>query len=210
MKKLQVKNKVKNNSTPNLFKQKYSSKELFVFIILIVLFVASLLLQNNIINYPNNFSFYLYIIILTILAIKYYKLILEVIAINQGINKIIGMSFLLITGIITSIFYSQIIILVLNIYLTYECKKNPIIKVKCNISQVINRARDQKIYYYYQGNIQGISNISFKDSKNLTYGYIPIIIANNPKLCDEYKFIAGIRKGIYDTYLLESWTIQKE
>jgi hypothetical protein len=178
--------KTKINST-------YSKSKITVFSIFgICIYYFYMYSADRIVNYPNFFLLAIFAIVLLLFFAYDYRI--NNIKSNNNIFLKETLIVRLITYVVGSYFLSGIIAIPLNFFIIDSAKNSKIEVVKCEITHVNLSARKNSIFYNFNGKIFKIN------------GYDPLMyeVQNSSEL---YILVIRIRKGLLDSYLLESWDI---
>jgi len=167
--------------------------KLIGFVLVYFFFIKS---KDVIINYPYWLLFTALAIVLVIVAIWQYRKIQKEYSKTEKDDKPL---FLVIIGLkiaVIAYFVSGIILIPFNYYTIYNSKESHVSSEKCEITGISTYSKNRTIFY------------KFKGKTNLVNGFKPIMedIKDNGKF-ENYYFVAQVKKGICNTYILENWDI---
>lgn len=167
--------------------------KLIGFVLVYFFFIKS---KDVIINYPYWLLFTAFAIILVIVAIWQYRTIQKEYSKIEKEDKLL---FLVINSLkigVIAYFVSGIILIPFNYYTIYNSKESPVSSEKCEITGISTYSKNRSIFY------------NFKGKTNVVNGFKPIMedIKDDGKF-ENYYFAAEVRRGVCNTYILESWDI---
>lgn len=171
--------------------------EVLKFAIALVLFWIYLKTKQDTIGYPEFLfnSFFLIIFIGLVLATMQ-KTIFEFKNIRDKIDRGIFIFFHIVKNLIISVFLSGIFLIPFNLFNRSYSEKKPTEMIKCEITGLSDYSKNSSFYYEYKG------------EESIIYAHRQIMsdiyINKNHR---DYLFVAEVRKGLLDTYLIESWDI---
>lgn len=167
--------------------------KLIGFVLVYFFFIKS---KDIIINYPYLLLFSVFAIVLVISTVVQLKKIRKEYTKIEREDHYLFLGIKILKIVVIAYFVSGIILIPFNYYTIYNSKKNISILEKCEITGISTYSKNRTIFY------------KFKGKENALYGFKPIMetIKENNKF-KEYYFVAKVKKGFLDTYILENWDI---
>jgi len=166
------------------------------------LFIVSSDEENLILNYPSNFLYKIYFLVLVILTVMIISIKRnDYSRIKDQTSKVIFFVVHSIFIVFVSYALAKIVLWPLSIYNINYSQKNKAETVKCELTYLYYsnlHPNNCKFNYSYHGK----SQVIFSD-----YNIIKEIYYNNNDY-QNYRFVAKVRKGLWDTYCIESWELQ--
>lgn len=175
--------------------KKSKSREALKFAVVLILFWFYVVAKEKTIGYPDYlFNLAFGIILLVLLVTTSRITISEFKDLRGKIDKVIYAFFYIVKTLFISFFLSGIVLIPFNLYNRYYSKRNAIEIIKCEITGLSDYSRNSCFYYSYKGEV----SIIYAHRQIMSDIYIN-------KSYQDYLFIAKVRKGLLDTYLIESW-----
>ncbi len=167
------------------------------FAIALVLFWIYIVTEEKTIGYPNYLFNSLFWIILVVIVVRNLQITINDFKdLRDKIDKAIFTFLYIFKILIISFFLSGIVLIPFNLYNRYYSKRNAIELIKCEITGLSDYSKNSCFYYSYKGEV----SIIYAHRKIMSDIYIN-------KSYQDYLFVAKARKGLLDTYLIESWDI---
>lgn len=156
--------------------------------------------KDVILNYPNWLLYIMIILTSAIIAIFTFR-DQKAKYLNEVEKKDRGwfIAFGVVKLIVVAYFISGMLLIPFNYYTIHSSKEAPLTYEKCEIVKITTETQNRKIFYRFRGKV------------NILYAYKPIMeeLKNNGEY-KEYFFVAGVREGNLNTYILESWDIERK
>ena len=170
-----------------------SNKTIILLILMIVLYFFYMKSKDLILNFPSWIYYTIFIISVIVLLTNFYTKQIK----NKNFDR-----FQILTNVIQRIilswFISGIILIPFNYFLIFSVKNNNSLSKKCEIINVSTYTKNRCIFY------------KLDNQTNVLYGYIPIMEEiNENKKFENYNLILRVKKGLFNTYLMEDWNIIK-
>jgi hypothetical protein len=196
-KKQQMKDKRKLEMSKN---NKNKLVEILKFSTILILFWVYVKTKEETIGYPEYLFYFLFLIIFFFCLLIYSKrTILEFNTIRDKIDQTIYIFFYILKNVIVSVFLSGIFLIPFNLYNKSYSKKNQIEIIKCKITGLSDYSKNSSFYYEYKGK----EYIIYAHRKIMS----DIYINKNHR---NYLFVAKVKKGFLNTYIIESWDIVRK
>ena len=197
-KKQQMKDRKKLEGLNNSDKNK--PIEVLKFAIAVFLFWIYVKTKADTIGYPEFLFNTLFLVIYILLVlIMLQKTIFEFKNINNRIDRWIFIVFYILKNSIFSVCLSGVFLIPFNLFNINYSKRNNIEIIKCEITGLSDYSKNSSFYYNYQGQ----ETIIYAHKQLMSYIYIN-------KNHRDYLFVAQVRKGLLDTYIIESWDIVRK
>lgn len=180
--------------------KKITGKQLIIFAIALVAYFFFMKSKSQIINYPNFIYYILFLTLITIwIILKYREWSVSLLKLSTFKQRLIFFSVELIKLMVIFWFLAGIILVPFNYYNIYTAKKNKLNTVYCEITGISTYSQNRSIFYIFNGRT------------NTMYGYNELMdeIKDDAKY-KNYYFVANVREGILDSYIIETWSIQKK
>lgn len=193
------KQQMKDKKRQEALKNSNQKKPILVlkFVIILILFWFYLKTKEVIIGYPEYlFDILILIIFIIFLLINSRKTISEFKKIRDKIDRGLFIIFDVLKSVIISVFLSGILLIPFNLFNRNYSRKSSIEIIKCEITGLSDYSKNSSFYYEYKGK----ESIIYAHRKIMS----DIYINKNHK---DYLFVAEVRKGLLDTYLIENWDI---
>nr|WP_294931135.1 hypothetical protein [uncultured Flavobacterium sp.] len=152
--------------------------------------------KDIIINYPYWLLIMVFSIVLVICISLQFRRIKEDFVTIEKKDKFLFFGINILQIAVIAYFISGIILIPFNYYNIYNSKNNNLISEKCEITGISTYSKNRSIIY------------NFKGKSNVMNGFKPIMenIKDDGKF-KNYYFVAEVRQGACNTYILESWDI---
>ncbi len=184
--------KSKNNAKDNV-------KEIALSAVVLLIYFYHMDLNDSIINQPVWINYTLFLIIDLALSISNFNKLKISIKTLIGISLYYNIALYLFKFSIISYFLSGIMMIPFNYYNIQIANEKSLEIVNCEIKNVSTYSKNRCVFYNFKGNT------------NVMYGYTPVMeeIKDNGKFKD-YCFIVKCRTGLFGSYIMESWRIEKK
>jgi len=177
-----------------------SKNKSFIIVILIViltLYWFYLKTKQETMGYPSFlFTILFWVLFLGLLIATLSRDVSEIKTNKDKTDKVLFILFNVIKKTVIAFFISGILLLPFNLYNKSFAKNNPIETIKCKITGLTDYSKNSSFYYEYKGE----EYIIYAHRAIMSKIYIE-------KNQDEYWFVAKVRKGLLDSYVIEDWDI---
>lgn len=193
----------KNNQQKIVQKSKQSNrltrKEWFILAGFLIVYFFYMKSKDIILNYPYWLLILVCISVLTVVILVDFKKIKTVYSKTKKNDKPLFIGLAIIKLNVVSYFIAGILLIPFNYYNIIKSKKNNSTFENCEIIGISTYSKNRTIFFKFKGNT------------NVLYAYTPImeVIKNNGRFKD-YVFNIKYKKGLLDSYILESWSIEKK
>jgi drug/metabolite transporter (DMT)-like permease len=189
--------KIKQNKQKK--EEKFGLKDFAFFGMVLLLYFFYIKTKDEIVNYPTWLTYTAFLITVTVVIFAHLKKFKKEFILQKGTDLYFSIALILAKIIIISLFLAGIILIPFNYYNIYKAKEKPLEVAKCEIKGVSTYSKNRKIFFVLYGRT------------NVMYGFTPIMedIKANGKFKDYY-FVAEIRKGFLNSYILENWSIERK
>lgn len=175
--------------------EKLTSWQIVFLISLLIINLLYLKTYDVIINYPYKAKMIAYILCLIFFCGKnnwMYRKMTKRYALTSKYIVVIAI-------IIVVYFASNALLVPFNYYIIYSAEKSPTEKLNCEITGVSVYSQNRNVYY------------KLNDKTNIVYGYSKIMdTISKSKSFHDYTFVASVKKGIFDTYILKYYYIKRK
>lgn len=168
-----------------------------ILIVVLALYWFYLKTKQETMGYPSFlFTILFCVLFLGLLIATLPKDISEIKTNKDKTDKALFILFNVIKKTFIAFFVSGILLLPFNLYNKSFAKNNPIETIKCKITGLTDYSKNSSFYYEYKGK----EYIIYAHRAIMSKIYIE-------KNQDEYWFVAKVRKGLLNSYVIEDWDI---